>query len=299
MIHALFHLVAIAGSARAAVSILRGFLVTGGFLVDVGEVVERVDHRDLAYGARMSKHPVVISAKTFDAIGTDELAARIAAEQKATVGATFGYCHKCLLPVSKHIVKVATKAGRPPICSHCHRQQKKDDRNWPVYLCLVCRTPLTGKRLLEARHAAKRGSGSTCGDQECRRVTLERSKKKSVPNVACAVCGAECSSVTTNNYRQGKILAPHCEEHLIRQRFEPRRCCACGSLCNDARVRVAAFKGHRIYCADHRPGNDPKPLEPCFICGEPATRKSSEGKRNGRHKNACCEAHKGRRVKDL
>jgi len=150
-------------------------------------------------------------------MSTDALALRLAEEQRRVVGANFGYC-ACGAAVSARATRRAVERGQPVVCRRCakiaaaRRRSKSTDPR--IYLCAVCRVPLTGLLACTARQAARRGGFTSCGSAACR---AELRLRTSRPRELCETCGVPLSSLRSSEFRyrmkKGIATKPYCNEH--------------------------------------------------------------------------------------
>ena len=97
------------------------------------------------------KPPVALSVREVDEFSVEELALKLIEDQKAKVGANYGYCtalidgkpHGAALRPSR--VRSYVRAGKPPLCPACAARERDAARgrtSVPVPLCWYCRRKL-------------------------------------------------------------------------------------------------------------------------------------------------------------
>jgi hypothetical protein len=132
----------------------------------------------------------------------------------------------CQLPVRPRTAGMAKKAGKQHMCKRCSlvwaRAPRTRDTN--VYLCAICRIPLTGRRVRLARCGSVRGTRTSCGNDACR-VELSRQARAAQARAPWAV---------------------------VRKRL--KKCAICGSDATSRSSATARYHGHRAYCDKHKRG---------------------------------------------
>ena len=208
-----------------------------------------------------------ISPNDLGTIDSGELALRIIEYQRHEVGGAFCYCSRCGMPVSKSTASRAAKGKHPLMCKTCARAtagRPSADRR--VYLCAICRAPLTGRLAIRARAHAKRGQSTTCASPECKseRVRQQHELLKRAP-LPCAVCGGPATLRSSSSARSRGGVA-YCQRSECQKERRSRQ---------SALIRSAVTVG----------------AEPCAVCGGPASMASSYRARYRRRKGAKCRAY--------
>lgn len=161
----------------------------------------------------MSGTRVVLSVESVEDTDVDALALGLLAKQKEETGISYGHCSGCLAAVNVRAAKAAAKAGRPVRCRSCAQRLAKKTTDDRVFLCSQCRTPLTGRRLKDARSQSKRGLARTCGAPRCASAArADLVTARSLPLLACASCGNPVSRENSNAARHAG-RAGYCDEH--------------------------------------------------------------------------------------
>lgn len=229
----------------------------------------------------VKEHPVTLGLREVDAADVSQLALQIIEHQKSEVGGNFAYCGHCGLPVCRSSTRRAVKRGIAPMCLACSRaragRRTTDSR---VYLCAICRVPLSGDAAKNARHAAKRGTRTSCGQPACKNATrILAAKERTLPPMACVFCGHNASPQSIRNARS-KGLRPLCESEACQSKARKLRaelsanvvakprlpCAGCGGKSEAASSRRARYfrtKGIDptcpAYCDKCKPGRGVKP----------------------------------------
>lgn len=120
----------------------------------------------------LTKPPVVVDVRELSAADIDSLAIKLIEEQRKNVGAEYAYCGTCGAGVSRSSAHRAQAAKSLPRCRACHRKwRKKGHADTTIYLCAVCRKPITDGRMVHhARSRSRHGAPVTCGSGDCVRA---------------------------------------------------------------------------------------------------------------------------------
>jgi hypothetical protein len=194
----------------------------------------------------VTKEPVTVDLKDVDTLDTAEIALRITEQQKVATGTTYGYC-ACGNAVSRLTASKAAKRDKLPECRPCSFRRRVSEKRKAeaVYLCAICRCPVTStRRLYAAREAVKVGRNFSCGKPECRLALIDSKKpalssrareqmsrldpterklrasraarapryKYCLPRVVCTRCGEPVSSTSATKARKTGRL-PWCGKH--------------------------------------------------------------------------------------
>ena len=208
----------------------------------------------------MSRTNVSVDIKSLEVEDPSKILAAIEAQQMATVGTRYLYCSVCQLPVRPRTAWMAKKAGKQHMCKRCSSvwvSAHRTVRDPNVYLCAICRIPLTGSRARFARYQSVRGMRMSCGNDACR-VELSRQARAALaavrakPLEKCAICWSDATSSSSASARAQGTRA-YCDKHKSGGK-EREKCAICGQNATRKSSNKARVRGHRAYCDKHKGG---------------------------------------------
>ena len=169
----------------------------------------------------MTRTNVSVDIKSLEVEDPSKILAAIEAQQMATVGTRYLYCSVCQLPVRPRTARLAKKAGKQHMCKRCSlvwARAHRTVRDPNVYLCAICRIPLTGRREYRARGRSVRGIRTSCGNDACRVEISRQARAASArarrirPLEKCDICGQDATRPSSSNARALGCRA-YCDKH--------------------------------------------------------------------------------------